>query len=603
MSNQEGSGVGSGQGGKSEIPLAERPSPDATMRTKAAEIDDIILEDEGAPQQLPPVTPSQPPLDAGSKGPKERKSRSKMLLRIPDDQIVRPSSDKMPVAEPPTPILTIEPPSPDPPSAREDLVPGALPPLPPPQKTMLDEDSWTPFQPTAADKRDAPASARNGPASEEILVETEEPISDGSVLAAGDVNAEAPPTVPHFAPDFGSEGDVTEAAKARPTAPEPTEIRAEDLVAVESQPGRLPSAPPMRPRLGSVPPVPPPRAKAPSVPLALGSSPTPSRPAPSPSVPPVTPAVPNHGAPKPPPPAASQPALSSKTPAVAVPAVVPPAARSAPGDSGKTPQPGNVLAPPSMTDAAGRKRTRPWWEELFNDDFLRATPRMTDQQIGKECDFIEESLGVARGAMVLDLACGTGRHAIELVRRGYQVAGYDLSLPMLARAAEEAEERGQTLNFVQGDMRDMVYEEMFDGIYSWNTSFGFFEEEKNAQVIARVHRALKKGGQFLLDVVNRDFIGRQAPSLVWFEGDGCICMDEMSIDWITSRMRVKRTMMLDDGRTREIEYSLRLYALHELGRLLHEHGFRVAEVSGSTATPGVFFGGDSPRTMILAEKR
>jgi hypothetical protein len=68
-------------------------------------------------------------------------------------------------------------------------------------------------------------------------------------------------------------------------------------------------------------------------------------------------------------------------------------------------------------------------------------------------------------------------------------------------------------------------------------------------------------------------------------------------------MRVKRTMMMDDGRSREIEYSIRLYALHELGKLLHEHGFRVAEVSGRTATPGVFLGADSPRTLILAEKK
>jgi hypothetical protein len=96
---------------------------------------------------------------------------------------------------------------------------------------------------------------------------------------------------------------------------------------------------------------------------------------------------------------------------------------------------------------------------------------------------------------------------------------------------------------------------------------------------------------------------RQAPSLAWFEGDGCICMDEMQIDWITSRMRVKRTMMMDDGRSKEIEYSVRVYSLHELGKILHDHGFRVAEVSGRTATPGVFFGNESPRTLILAEKR
>ena len=107
----------------------------------------------------------------------------------------------------------------------------------------------------------------------------------------------------------------------------------------------------------------------------------------------------------------------------------------------------------------------------------------------------------------------------------------------------------------------------------------------------------------LLDVVNRDFVAQQSPSLVWFEGDGCVCMDDMIIDWITSRMKVKRTMMMDDGRSREIEYSIRLYALHELGKLLHENGFRVVQVSGRVATPGVFFGAHSPRTLILAEKK
>jgi SAM-dependent methyltransferase len=263
------------------------------------------------------------------------------------------------------------------------------------------------------------------------------------------------------------------------------------------------------------------------------------------------------------------------------------------------------LAPPPMSESApaGRRKARPWWEELFNDDFIRTMAKVSDEQIAKEVDFVEESLAVAKGAMLLDLGCGTGRHAIELTRRGYKVVGFDLSLPMLAKAAEEAQERNQKLNFVQGDMREMTFEDTFDGIYCWNTTFGFFEEEKNAQVIQRVHKALKKGGQFMLEVGNRDYIIRQAPSLAWFEGDGCICMDEMSIDWITSRMKVKRTMMMDDGRTKEIDYSVRIYSLHELGRILHESGFRVAEVSGRTGTPGVYFGNESPRTMILAEKK
>ena len=257
-----------------------------------------------------------------------------------------------------------------------------------------------------------------------------------------------------------------------------------------------------------------------------------------------------------------------------------------------------------VVDSVGpRRKGRFWWEELFNEDYLRTMEKLTDKQVARDAIFIEESLGIERGGAVLDLGCGTGRQAIELARRGYEVVGFDLSLPMLSRAREEAQSRSAKLEFVQGDMREMTYEEQFDGVYCWNTAFGYFEEEKNAYVVDRVRHALKSGGLFLLDVVNRDFIMRQSPSLAWFEGDGCVCMDEMIVDVITSRMKVKRTLMLDDGRSRETEYSMRIYSLHELGKLLHEHGFKVTEVSGRSSTPGVFFGNESPRTIILAEKR
>ena len=251
---------------------------------------------------------------------------------------------------------------------------------------------------------------------------------------------------------------------------------------------------------------------------------------------------------------------------------------------------------------SSKQRAKPWWEELFTDDFGRAILPTSEKQVRREVDFIEESLAVAKGGVVLDLACGTGNHAVELSARGYGVVGFDLSLPQLATAGENAQARGQKINFLQGDMRDMSFEEVFDGIYCWNTSFGYFEEEKNVAVAQRVFNALRPGGSFLLDVVNRDFVVVHQPSSVWFEGDSCVCMDDMSVDFITSRLRVKRTMMLDDGRTRECAFSIRMYSLHELGKLLHEIGFRVTEASGHPAYPGVFFGATSPRIMILAQK-
>ncbi len=254
------------------------------------------------------------------------------------------------------------------------------------------------------------------------------------------------------------------------------------------------------------------------------------------------------------------------------------------------------------TEKKKAKQKRPWWEELFSEDFVRANWKVSDEQIKREVTFVEESLGVAPGGVVLDLGCGSGQHAVELASRGYGVVGYDLSLYQLALAADIAQERSQKINFLQGDMREMAFEEMFDGIFCWNTSFGYFEEDKNFSVAERAFRALRPGGMFLVDVINRDFVAAHTPSSVWFEGDSCVCMDDAVIDYFTSRLRVKRSVILDDGRTRECTYSVRLYSFHELGKLLHEVGFRVTEVSGHPSTPGVFLGQASPRILMLAQR-
>lgn len=261
----------------------------------------------------------------------------------------------------------------------------------------------------------------------------------------------------------------------------------------------------------------------------------------------------------------------------------------------------SALAPPKF-DAAQRKRAKVWWEELFTDDFARAILPLGEDAIKREVNFIEESLGVVKQGVVLDLACGTGEHAVELAKRGYNVVGFDLSVSQLAEASEHAQKHSLKINFLQGDMREMGFDNMFDGVYCWNTSFGYFEEEKNLAVIQNVFKALKAGGSFLLDVINRDFVCEQQPNQNWFEGDGCVCMDDMSVDFITSRLRVKRTVMLDDGRNRECAYSIRLYGLHELGKLLHDVGFRVLQASGHPSLPGVFLGASSPRVIILATK-
>ncbi len=258
---------------------------------------------------------------------------------------------------------------------------------------------------------------------------------------------------------------------------------------------------------------------------------------------------------------------------------------------------------PTMVSSDAKPRRRHWWEEIFNDDYLRTQRRYSPDQVTAEGNFIEASLGVEKGASVLDVGCGIGRQAVELATRGYEVLGLDLSLAMLSRASDNAQQRGAKLNFLQSDMLEMEFTELFDAAYCVGSTFGFFDDDKNADVIQRLHRALKPGGTLLLEVVNRDCAAEQHPAMTWYEADGCVCMEETNFNWFTSRLEGKRTLLLEDGRQREQKFSMRMYSLHELGKVLHSAGFRVIEVSGNQKTPGAFFGTHSMMLIILAQKR
>ena len=318
-------------------------------------------------------------------------------------------------------------------------------------------------------------------------------------------------------------------------------------------------------------------------------------------------------APPPPPRAPSTPltAASAIAPALAaVPnppanpaAAAPTAAASA--NASSNPSPPVVGGSGSAAKMSGQKqpRRRQWWETLFSDDYLRTVVRPTSAQIARQVDFMHASLGVSKGSSVLDVGCGLGQHALEFARRGCLVVALDLALPMITRAAEDAQQEGLRINFLHKDIRDIGFEGTFDAVICVGTTFGFFDDEQNREVLGRLANALKPGGRLLLEVVNRDHVMMSQPNLQWFEGDGCVVMEESDFNYYSSRLTVKRTMMREDGRQSESEYSIRLYALHELGQMMQQVGFRVKEVSGQQATRGVFFGAQSNRIILLAERK
>jgi SAM-dependent methyltransferase len=295
------------------------------------------------------------------------------------------------------------------------------------------------------------------------------------------------------------------------------------------------------------------------------------------------------------------PPVHVETPA---PAVLPPPASDIAAtlfDEFERPTSGETI-PEALARRSLKKRTKPWYEEVFDEDFLRTLPFTTPEQTSREIAFIRQSLAPPKDAELLDIGCGYGRHALELAQLGFRLTGLDLSLPMLIRAADQAQRRGLTVNFVHADVREMTYSSQFDGAYCMLSSFGYFDEETNLRVATAIYKALKPGGRFLLDIINRDYIVGDLPSRTWWEGDGCVVLEEVDFNYHTSRVLIRRSVVFGNGRQSEQEISMRAYSLHEVGKLLRQAGLRVLDVSGSLATKSRFFGASSRNIIALCER-
>ncbi|MHA2024456.1 MAG: class I SAM-dependent methyltransferase, partial [Candidatus Thorarchaeota archaeon] len=142
-----------------------------------------------------------------------------------------------------------------------------------------------------------------------------------------------------------------------------------------------------------------------------------------------------------------------------------------------------------------------FWAEIFRIRHRRHIPGIEhyDRLIG---DFIMETLGLKKGDSILDIACGAGDQSVELAKRGLHVTAFDLAQVLIDAAEETAKSSDVSVNFYAGDMRAMKHDSQFDAAMLLSHSFGFFDHEENKQVLKGAYAALKKGGCFLLDLMN-----------------------------------------------------------------------------------------------------
>jgi len=243
-----------------------------------------------------------------------------------------------------------------------------------------------------------------------------------------------------------------------------------------------------------------------------------------------------------------------------------------------------------------------WPVAFFDDEYLKIyRTSFTPETTAREADFIESALALPKGAAVLDLACGGGRHAIRMAQRGYRLTGADFNPRYLEIAAAEARQAGVAVEWMALDMRALDFEGRFDAVYSYFTSFGYYSDEENEMVLARIARALKPGGRLLLDMANRDWGVTHPAQRTWSQReDGALLMEELTIDLKTSRVISRLTLIESQGARVTKEFELRVYTCAELTALLRRHGLTVREVWGGADRSE--YSTESRRLILLAEK-
>lgn len=159
-----------------------------------------------------------------------------------------------------------------------------------------------------------------------------------------------------------------------------------------------------------------------------------------------------------------------------------------------------------------------WQSGFFKNSFYNPASPAAVAHAPAEAAFVLKQLKLKKGAALLDLCCGPGRHAVEFARKGLLVTGVDFSGEYLKEAAARAKKKRVPLRLLRSDMRRLKFRNEFDAAVNLFTSFGYFLKfSDDLKTLKGVSRSLRPGGLFLIDIINGDLIRRNFTPRDWHD--------------------------------------------------------------------------------------
>jgi SAM-dependent methyltransferase len=223
--------------------------------------------------------------------------------------------------------------------------------------------------------------------------------------------------------------------------------------------------------------------------------------------------------------------------------------------------------------------------EIFGDDYLEFYEEMLEARSDSEVELILRLLELPDGAEILDAPCGHGRIADRLAARGFRVTGLDNN----ARFLELARSRAAPVEYVEGDLRELPFEGRFDAVINWFTSFGYFDDDTNRELLAGFRRALRPGGVLLLEQASRELLlsnlpRHGGPAIILSEQGDDLMIDKVTFDLGAGRSHTER-ITVRGGRVSRTEFSLSQPSASQLADWVRDAGFGTVETLDETGEP------------------
>lgn len=223
-----------------------------------------------------------------------------------------------------------------------------------------------------------------------------------------------------------------------------------------------------------------------------------------------------------------------------------------------------------------------WYEELFENyaNQYEQEP-FTKGTIG-EIDFIEKEIQFNKNLKILDIGCGTGRHSIELAKRGYTVKGIDLSQSQIDRAIENAKTANVQIDFSITDARNLSFQKEFDlALMICEGGFPLMEtDEMNYAILKSASIALKEHGKFIFTTLNGLFpLFHSVKDFINSHYDTDISKVN-NFDLMTFRDISEIEITDDSGNKKNLHCNERYYVPSEITWLLKSLDFKKIQILG-----------------------